>query len=173
MKSVKTVVLIQMFQDIVSEVLTFVGEDAETNAALEFEEWTGVPYDYYCSEREKGNNSYEILGEDYDGTAIYVRDAIRGEVLEKLEFNHVLSLSTAHLTEVACENLDNFFSISYPKGEYGCIVLVPEKLEEAIKQEILPHCLVNILKFIRNKDVDWIMFDRDAPIIPELPVYEW
>lgn len=66
----KIIVLVQMFQDCVQDVLTFVGEKAKESAAEHFEFWTGVSYQEYC-ERSENEPSYEILGEDYAGTQIY------------------------------------------------------------------------------------------------------
>lgn len=171
MKPMKTVVLVEMFQDIVQDVTPFVGENAEINAAYGFEEWTGVPYGFYLQEREKDKSSYEILGEDYDGTEIYVRDAIIELELEELDFNLVLSVNTAHLTNVAYDCLDLFFT--FVKSESKSIIAIPKNLEEIMNQDILPSCLKDILNFIKNKDVDWINFGSEVPIIEELPVYDW
>lgn len=96
-------------------------------------------------------------------------------MLERLEFHHMLALSTAHITADANKFLRTSSSplIVYEKGEYGYFILVPdeEQLKETIK--VIPECLRELFLFVKPKDVDWIMLDRDVEVIPDLPAYNW
>ncbi|MFB5678827.1 hypothetical protein [Paenibacillus terreus] len=68
----KIVVLVQMFGDVISDVLTFSGEGAVDLAASHFKAWTGISYEDYQERRNNGEDSDDVLGKDYVGTEIYI-----------------------------------------------------------------------------------------------------
>lgn len=90
----------------------------------------------------------------------------------------MLDLSTAHITEETDEWLDEAVTyetypiIAYQKGDYGWIVHVPDEWdEEAVKD--IPADLLALLVFAKARRCHWIMLDRDAFAVDELPQYEW
>lgn len=66
------VVLVQMFEEVISDVLTFSGEGAAALAKSHFKFWTGISYEEYQERRNNDESSDDVLGEDYVGTEIYV-----------------------------------------------------------------------------------------------------
>lgn len=81
-----------------------------------------------------------------------------------LEITKMLVISTGHLTEETC----NSGKIGYEKGEYGVFVWVPPEVDEDAPQDLrVCHHLARI------NDCDWLMFDRDADTVDELPLYDW
>jgi hypothetical protein len=91
-----------------------------------------------------------------------------------MNIEKMLVLSTAHITEKTkdwLEQLPEAF-IVYPKEEYGFFIPLWEGILKEKKGEI-PNELHNIMVYAKKKDCDWIMLDRDAFIIDDLPLYEW
>ncbi|EJW14319.1 hypothetical protein M5X00_23230 [Paenibacillus alvei] len=167
----KVVVLVKMLQGS-QDVVTYVGVDAMNHAARAFENWTGIAYSTYLQKSSTGKNNYEILGENYAGTNIYITDAVcRGARCENL-----LSLSTGHITEEAAKRLENFDFplVAYRKEDdheaYGFFLIVPDSLLDPSE---LPECIQDIIIYAKALECDWINLDRDADVIPDLPVYEF
>lgn len=81
----------------------------------------------------------------------------------------VLEISTAHIKEDTAKWLsqEDCLLVSYEKGEYGWIVLVPEE------GETIPQDLQQIFEVARSNGCNWVMLDRDAFTIENLPVYDW
>jgi len=80
----------------------------------------------------------------------------------------MLVLSTAHLTEDTGNSFLPFWSgPCWVKGEYGWFVYVTEDVESE------PSDLIQCFAEARRRECCWIMFERDAPEIEELPTYEW
>ena len=88
----------------------------------------------------------------------------------------MLGLSTGHVTEATAKMLDNedLSIVVYPKSEYGWFVHVPtyEPDFEDCKTD-LPEDLRACLDWARKHNAEWLMFDRDAELDEELPVYDW
>ena len=78
----------------------------------------------------------------------------------------MLDLSTGHVSAETAARLDagNF---GYVKGEYGWIVPTLRLSNE------VPDDLAKVMAYARDLDCSWIMFDRDADIIPDLPTFDW
>lgn len=86
------------------------------------------------------------------------------------EIKTMMVLSTAHLTLFTCNTaLSSYDGPVWNKGDYGWFVYVPEDIDARDLPEDLRQCM----KFARRKRCRWIMFDRDGPITPELPDYDW
>lgn len=85
------------------------------------------------------------------------------------EIAKMLVLSTAHLTPECCnEHLKNNDGPWYEKADYGWFVhVVTEGWEE------FPSSLLDCLGHAENLGCEWVMFDRDAPTIPDLTIYDW
>lgn len=81
----------------------------------------------------------------------------------------MLELSTSHVTRETAWVLDTG-KWCYVKGDYGWFVHVPDPSDES---EAMPDDLRWILAYAREVGCHWIMFDRDADPIDELPSYDW
>ncbi len=89
------------------------------------------------------------------------------------EISKMLTLSTGHLTEEVCNVYlaDTAEGFAYPKGEWGCFVYTAT--DDDGLPSLRPRSLDECLAFAKSVDCDWVMFDCDGPIIPELTCYEW
>ena len=115
---------------------------------------------------------------------------------EAPEISKVLVLSTGHLRRKTRDLLDDAYTadrlldlhqiagrrrcidlpIFYPKGDYGWFVNVPgdcmdEELEVHLRCYVLD--LLDCIKYAESLGCDWIMFDRDAGFVADLPDYVW
>jgi len=108
-----------------------------------------------------------------------------------------LELSTGHVGADTSEQLDTlaeskdggFFlypadrSTQYPHcfvtvvpySDYGWVVRVPEDDfdEEHLNVPTALRSLVSVLRYAQKHDIRWLVFDRDAEIIPGLTTYCW
>lgn len=101
------------------------------------------------------------------------------------EINHVLTLSTVHLTEEDNKRLSdagecgNYFSV-YP-FEYGFIIYVGESLEkgefdqrtESMNAGGMSDSFIHIVNEARLRECNYIMFDVDGTVYDDLPQYDW
>jgi hypothetical protein len=89
-----------------------------------------------------------------------------------------LDCSTANLTHQTCRDLWNgdLEVIEYTgpvsRWKAAAFVHVPCEEQEIRKGEI-PEDLKGVLLYARRKGCDYVMFDRDADVITELPFYDW
>lgn len=87
----------------------------------------------------------------------------------------MLVLSTAHLTEHTCNTVLPDLAKTSPvwaKGCYGWFVYVTEE-PLGPENADYPTDLEACFHFAETQHVQWIMFDRDAPKIVNLPVFKW
>lgn len=88
------------------------------------------------------------------------------------EITKMLVLSTGHLTDTAC---NEFFQSNrgpwYEKDPFGWFVNV-ETLNNDCEQD-LPLSIEDCLEYAINLDCNWVMFDRDGPLVEELTQYDW
>ena len=85
-----------------------------------------------------------------------------------------VSQSTAELLDIGCPSIHNGHcadGIGYPKGDYGWFVYVPEEPEQ--DSDIPADLLAVVVAFARAQACNWVMFDRDADKIDDLPVFDW
>lgn len=78
-----------------------------------------------------------------------------------IETETLLALSTAHLRQ---ETFDEFDVCAYP-NEYGAFV--PVTTDSGLED------LNAVLTWARERHINWLKFDRDAPEIDGLETYEW
>ena len=79
------------------------------------------------------------------------------------------SVSTAHLSVVTRRKiLDGTLSVHAYPNEYGCISFVGQT-GDALPEEPEFH---DIVLAARHAKLDWLKFDSDADVIPELPVFD-
>lgn len=98
------------------------------------------------------------------------------------EIAKMLVLSTAHVGETTARQLDGFRAwpvpvfapVVYPKGEFGWILPITEDMLEChTTRAFLPSELLPIIDLAEVQGCTWLMFDRDAEILPGLPTFEW
>jgi len=87
-----------------------------------------------------------------------------------IEIQHMLVLSTAHLTDNTCNTfLPSYEGPVWQKSEYGYFVYV----QDDDLYGDLPQDLIDCFEFARQYQCGWIMFDRDGPTVSTLSEYEW
>ena len=85
------------------------------------------------------------------------------------EIARTLVLSTSHLTEATCNGYLHTAPFAvFEKGEYGWFVYVIDDYPEG-----MPPGLAQCFSIARGLGCEWIMFDRDGPVMDFLPAYEW
>ena len=91
-----------------------------------------------------------------------------------------LDISTAHITERDASILDEMSCnlTIIPYQEYGWFIHVPDKEQLQfmigdIKDSGLSRAFIQIITYAQEKGCDYILFDRDAPTISHLPIYDW
>jgi hypothetical protein len=73
----------------------------------------------------------------------------------------VLDLSTRHLPFEVCQDLNGFPGVlADERSEYGWFVWVPEDIDQHVAE-------------IDAEDCQYVLFDRDAKVNPDLPTWEW
>ena len=92
----------------------------------------------------------------------------------------MLVLSTSHITAETDESFrlctDDVPAIFYPKlsphddEPLGWIIPIETEIEWS---HIVNDDLVAIRKLAEREGCTWIMLDRDANVIEELPIYDW
>ena len=96
-----------------------------------------------------------------------------------MEKETMVTLSTAHIQEETSKKLEtelfgwymglDVYSLStYEAG--GWMIWVDSSADG---DDEVPEELTALLKFCKEKQVDWLRLDRDGEIIPELPTFEW
>lgn len=79
----------------------------------------------------------------------------------------MLVASTAHVTESTCNGFLHTFPGAYEKGEYGWVIYADGPRDNC------PADLAACLDAAKAKGCEWLMLDRDADAIEELPIFEW
>lgn len=99
----------------------------------------------------------------------------------KVIITKTLELSTAHISQetnsllLESQTTDCHFPlIVYNKPDYGYWIVVPSEASDwEYAQDHIPKELMGILQYAKERDCSWVMLDRDAYEIEELPTYEW
>jgi hypothetical protein len=107
------------------------------------------------------------------------------------EMFNVIVLSTAHLPEVVVKDMDKAAECCGDRRAIGDQGFSPEDWRHRIVActwadygwwvwadtedgfELLPECLRTCMLFARAHGARWIQFDRDGPIMDELPSFQW
>ncbi|MGE7726999.1 hypothetical protein [Bacillus cereus] len=91
----------------------------------------------------------------------------------------MLEVSTVNITEATSQWLvqqakkteDNKMDlIVYEKGPYGVFIPI---YTDMFKDKVVPDQLVFLVGYAVGKGCYWIMIDRDAEVIDDLPTYDW
>lgn len=93
-----------------------------------------------------------------------------------MEIHRMACLSTAHLSFASRHQLDADSMpslIFFPKNEYGWFVHVPDSGEDLAQRiEDLPQDIASCLVWAVAQELQWLMFDRDGPLVEGLALYE-
>ena len=93
----------------------------------------------------------------------------------------MLDISTAHVDALTACKLDGDFSwdtqmnppvIAYQKEGVGWWLYVPSEPGNETDPAFPPE-LRACMELARKHDCDWIMFDKDSPVIDELEAFDW
>lgn len=84
----------------------------------------------------------------------------------------LLDLSTAHLPQEILENLPSLPATVAHATEYGAFLWVPNDPDEGFV-EMPPPEVLRVQLYARSLDCDYVLFDVDAEIDPNLPTWEW
>lgn len=83
------------------------------------------------------------------------------------EINRILELSTAHLPYEVFKEVKRSGSDTYRASHYGGVIVY------AVANAHGQPELSRVLDFARQKGCKWVNFDEDAPVVDELPTWEW
>ena len=85
-----------------------------------------------------------------------------------------LDLSTSHLSEEACRDLNSCEGVIAYETTYGWLMYVPEEdAAELAEDNDWPPELVPIVEMARSKGCEYVLFDADAATTDLLPTFDW
>ncbi|MGS2778359.1 DUF5983 family protein [Robertmurraya sp. GLU-23] len=98
-------------------------------------------------------------------------------MIQKTIIERMLDISTIHLTESTRQWLmDSPFPLSpYEKSDYGWFIPIPEDYKVNPNEptfQSIPEDMKQVLDYAVSIDVQWIMFDCESLVEPNLPIYE-
>lgn len=98
--------------------------------------------------------------------------------MDKLPIRKILDLSTAHLQEDTCQDLNGYPGIIAHETGYGWLMYLnghepDDELAERVEDDDWPAELLPIFRLGRANDCTYVLFDRDAETIAELPSFDW
>ncbi len=96
----------------------------------------------------------------------------------------VMDLSTAHLPEDLCKDLNGFDGVIAHQYHEGWLLWVPADLDERVadyglaapgdyRDGGIPQEVVTLWQYGKQHDCTYILLDRDADSTPDLPTWEW
>ena len=104
-------------------------------------------------------------------------------IMNNLEINKVITLSTAHIMpdtadfldknvmEKSVNRTDDYDIIVYQKAAYGWIIIIADDTKESMEQ--WPKDLQDVIQFALEQECYWICLDCDGDITGELKTYNW
>lgn len=87
------------------------------------------------------------------------------------EIVKMLVLSTSHITERVSKHFQLWVPYIIDRADVGHIMPIVTDMPEALAE--VPACVAEVVKFAQARGCTWIMFDKDAPAVPGLPIYDW
>ncbi|MEJ3741791.1 hypothetical protein WEI85_00615 [Actinomycetes bacterium KLBMP 9797] len=87
----------------------------------------------------------------------------------------VLDLSTAHLPEEVCDDLSGEPGVIAHRVTYGWLMWVPADPDAFAAETIdpMPEEVLAIQRYARRLGCQYVLFDRDAEQVDELPTWQW
>lgn len=96
------------------------------------------------------------------------------------KFFKMLDLSTSHLTEDLALALNKFPGVIADERTFGWLLWVPEDIDEQVAEyeaqdpeHTIPEVIVNIWRYAKRHDCQYVLLDQDADVDPDLPSYAW
>lgn len=85
----------------------------------------------------------------------------------------IYEVSTAHIPQEIAEAIDANIFARQPAmvREYGWLFSVPEDLTQP--EGLNSRAFDAILCLAQDNECDWVLFDRDVPIVEYLPTFDW
>ena len=96
---------------------------------------------------------------------------------ESLDIRRFVVISTGHVSEKTATMLDETPSRRWPFAggsydEIGWFAYVHHE-NVGLDRDRIPDELFAVMTWARQKDVDYILFDRDGGRIDDLPFFDW
>ena len=95
----------------------------------------------------------------------------------KLEIRSFAVISTAHVRQITSEKLDQADYYDWqgpisggPFSEYGWFM---HCLERGHGSDRVPEELMAVFDYLNAKGIRYVLFDRDGPVVEDLPTWEW
>lgn len=90
----------------------------------------------------------------------------------------LMQISTAHLpekhgSELSDESLDKNAFLSASALEYGVLLWVPSDPEKYYEGQGIAPEIMTIMVYARSNGAEYVHFDRDHEIAPDLPTWDW
>lgn len=85
----------------------------------------------------------------------------------------LMILSTAHVPKHVAERLDKMDENHMVSGGSYCDVGWFMFAHDEDPNGVIDPELMVVLDFVRSKGCAYVLFDRDADVIPDLPTWEW
>lgn len=94
------------------------------------------------------------------------------------QIHYMVELSTGHLPYEICRSLADYDAvIAYPltagADSFGWLLPVPDHQQPTDPDRQLPAELVAIYRYARLIGCTYILLDRDANTIADLPLWDW
>lgn len=91
-----------------------------------------------------------------------------------MEISKMLTISTAHITEITAELLDDGVKdlAIYKKADYGWFIFIPSSDVIASLHIVLPD-LIDLLAFAKDLGCEWLCLDRDGEELNYFRTYNW
>ncbi|RAS59471.1 hypothetical protein C8D87_11483 [Lentzea atacamensis] len=103
-----------------------------------------------------------------------IRNRRKTAPVTDLVISTYLDLSTSHLAEKTCMELDSYEGVLAHNTEYGWLVYVPqEPVSEFAEPGEWPDELIPIVDLARVSGCSYILFDADACTTELLPTFDW
>lgn len=93
--------------------------------------------------------------------------------MSDLAIRTILDLSTAHLSEETCTNLNSYEGVIASETTHGWLMYVPEDPDGLANEGQWPPELLPIVKLARANGCTYILFDADATTTDRLPTFDW
>jgi hypothetical protein len=94
--------------------------------------------------------------------------------MSNLVIRNFLDLSTSHLSEETCRDLNSISGITAHETTHGWLLYAPEEgADELAEDGDWPAELLPIVELARSNGCEYVLFDRDAETTDLLPTFDW
>lgn len=100
----------------------------------------------------------------------------------------MMCLSTGHVSALTAESISSLFNLgvppkwaqrltAYPHGEYGWLICIAgDVLDHMVRESVdveMPEELLKVIRYADERGCEWLLLDRDAELIDDLPEFDW